>query len=55
MFLILCLLVVGVGGESIHGTTRERIIKQEIIQDLPELSEWNYENPECKYPAKIKL
>ena len=50
MLLILYLLILGVGGESVHDISRERIIKKERIpQDLPELSEWNHEDPECKF------
>lgn len=49
MLLILCLMVIGVGGDSKLDLSRERIIKKEKIpEELPQLSEWNYENPECK-------
>ena len=55
MFLIFCLLIFGVNGESMHGVTRERIIQEEnILHDMPELSEWNYENPECKLTPPYK-
>ena len=47
MLLVFVLLILGVGGESVPDILRERIIKKERIQDIPQLSEWNHEDPEC--------
>ena len=33
-----------------HGVSRERIVKEEhLLHDIPQMSEWNYENPECTF------
>ena len=48
--LVLCLLISVVAGESMHGVSRERIVKEEhLLHDIPQMSEWNYENPECRF------
>ena len=53
--ILLCLLLSVVAGESMHGVSRERIVKEEhLLHDIPQMSEWNYENPECRFHARIQ-